>query len=251
MTDWARDYFEHAYPQRWALDGPSAGTHAEVVGLCERLGLHPEAALLDVACGHGRYAVALAQRGACVTGLDFSDALLERAHRLAAAMSVRVDWIRADMRALPLRAAHFRAALLLDALGFFEPEWENHLVMREIARVLAPGGRVALKVVNAEPILAAFRPEDREEHGGTVIHVRRELLSGPPRLLETIAIAGPRGSETYQRRQRLYRVPEIRAMFETVGLTVIAILATTTGVPFHPTAASTIIGIAERPARAA
>jgi SAM-dependent methyltransferase len=251
MSDWARDYFEHGYAQRWSLGGPSPETRAEVGGLWDRLALRPDAALLDVACGHGRHAVAIAQRGARVTGLDFSDALLHRARHLAAEIGVRVDWTRADMRALPFGEGHFRGALLLDAFGYFEREMEDRLVMREMARVLAPAGRIALKVANADPIIAAFRPEDREEHAGAVAHIRRQLASDPPRLLETIAVAGPRGAGEYRRRQRLYRAPELCAAFEDAGLVVIEVLATAAGTAFDAASAPTIVVIAERPPRAA
>jgi SAM-dependent methyltransferase len=52
---------------------------------------------LDVACGEGRNAVWLAERGWKVTGVDFSDVGLAKAARLAAERGVSVDWIHADV----------------------------------------------------------------------------------------------------------------------------------------------------------
>jgi SAM-dependent methyltransferase len=52
---------------------------------------------LDVACGEGRNAVWLAERGWRVTAVDFSDVALAKAAELAASRGVEVDWVQADV----------------------------------------------------------------------------------------------------------------------------------------------------------
>jgi SAM-dependent methyltransferase len=59
-------------------------------------GLEPGRAL-DLACGEGRNAVWLAERGWRTTGVDFSDVALGKAERLAASRGVEVDWVMADV----------------------------------------------------------------------------------------------------------------------------------------------------------
>ena len=54
--------------------------------------------VLDVACGEGRNAIWLAQRGWEATGVDFSPVALSKAARLAADRGVEVEWIEADVR---------------------------------------------------------------------------------------------------------------------------------------------------------
>lgn len=245
MTDWASDYFERGYLKRWALGPPSAGTRREVDVIWNRLQLTAGAVLLDVGCGHGRHALALAQRGASVTGLDFAAHLLARARQLAAALAVSVSWIRGDMRALPLRGGSVQAATLFDAFGFFDDDEENLRALQELARVLAPGGRLALKVVNAEPIIAGFRAADREEGAGTVVEIERTLLTDPPRLVEDLVLSGPRGGGRYQRRQRLYRVAEMTAAIDGAGLAVRSVLDGRTAGAFHPETAGTMLIICE------
>lgn len=185
MTDWAHDYFERGYLQRWALGPPSEETQRDADALWDQLRLTPHAALLDVGCGHGRHAVAFAERGARVTGVDFAAHLLSRAQQLAAALGVPACWIRGDMRDLPVRAGSIHATALFDAFGFFDLEEDNLDVLREVARVLVPGGRLELKVTNAEPILAGFRTTVREERGGTTVQIERTLLTDPPQLART------------------------------------------------------------------
>ena len=64
----------------------------------------PPGRALDVACGEGRNAIWLAERGWRVTGVDFSEVALAKAARLAASRGVEGEWIPADLRLLPARA---------------------------------------------------------------------------------------------------------------------------------------------------
>lgn len=87
--------------------------------------------LLDVGCGGGAHAVAFAERGWTVTGVDLSPAQLELARNR------RVDVFQADAAELPIEDASFDAAVSIfthtDVADFAA-------VVRETARVLRPGG---------------------------------------------------------------------------------------------------------------
>src|SRR4051794_38019964 len=65
------------------------------------LDLEPGMEVLDLACGHGRIAGRLAERGCRVTGLDATPTFLDQARRDAAARGVLVDYVEGDMRSLP------------------------------------------------------------------------------------------------------------------------------------------------------
>jgi ubiquinone/menaquinone biosynthesis C-methylase UbiE len=69
------------------------------------LELRPGSRALDLACGHGRIANRLAQRGAVLSGLDPSPLFLDRARRAAAELAVQVDYVHGDVRSLPWRLA--------------------------------------------------------------------------------------------------------------------------------------------------
>ena len=247
MTEWAREYFEHGYAQRWPLDPPSEKTQREADALCAHLRLAPGARLLDVGCGHGKYAIAFAQRGVDVIGIDFAAPLLARARELATASEATASWIRADMRTLPLRSASMDAGLLFDAFGFFETEEENMEVLPELARVLKPTARFALKVVNAAPIVRSLSSTGREQRGDAAIEIRRTLLSDPPRLVEDLEVTTRRGSGLYQRRQRIYDSGEIADQLKHAGFTIVESMSGITGGAFDPSTSATMLVIAEQP----
>jgi SAM-dependent methyltransferase len=218
----------------------------EAGALWNLLQLSSTSRVIDIGCGHGRYALALAERGPEIVGLDFSVALLNRARHLAADLRTEVRWIRGDMRRLPFRSGCVGAAILIDAFGFFDTEEEHELVLREAARVLSPGGRLALKVVNGGQVLDDFRETEREERDGVAITVSNTLTLEPPRLMQKVVVSGRRGDGEYERRQRLYRVGELRAVLELAGFAIVGVFAGPDGTPFEPTVSSTMWIVGER-----
>ena len=92
---------------------------------------------LDLACGEGRNAVWLAERGWRTTGLDFSDVALAKAERLAASRGVEVEWVLADvLDHEPERGAFDLVAVLYLQL----PHEQLAKVLRSAREALAPGG---------------------------------------------------------------------------------------------------------------
>jgi len=107
--------------------------------------------VLDAACGTGDLAIADLKAGAGkVTGLDFSEKMLERARSKHAS----IEWMQGDMLALPFADETFDAA----TVGFGVRNVENlELGLRELRRVLRPGGRLSiLEITQARGALRPF-----------------------------------------------------------------------------------------------
>jgi demethylmenaquinone methyltransferase/2-methoxy-6-polyprenyl-1,4-benzoquinol methylase len=106
--------------------------------------------VLDACCGTGDLAVACARIGGKVTGLDFSERMLERARRKAPGL----EWVRGDLLSLPFEDASFDAA----TIGFGLRNVEDvEGALRELRRVLAPGGRLGiLEITRPRGLLAPF-----------------------------------------------------------------------------------------------
>jgi ubiquinone/menaquinone biosynthesis C-methylase UbiE len=97
----------------------------------------PGRRLLDVASGPGHLAAAAAKRGAHVSGVDLAPAMVELARRLYPDVTFREG--SADQ--LPFPDASFDAVTCAFGVGHFP---DSPRVLREMERVLAPGGRAAL-----------------------------------------------------------------------------------------------------------
>lgn len=246
MADWTTEYFERGYGQRWGLRAPSDQVRLEADGLSRLLQLSPVSRVIDIGCGHGRHAIALAERGSNVIGLDGAAALLNRARQLAAGLQRQIRWVRGDMRWLPFRSECADAAVVMDAFGFFDTEQEHEAVLREAARVVTIGGRLALKVVNGGLVLDDFRESEREERDGVVVSVSNRLTFDPPRLIQRISVSGSRGHGDYERRQRLYRVGELSAALTHAGFAIDGVFAGPDGTPFDPAGSASMWIIARR-----
>ena len=135
---------------------------------------------------------------------------------------------------------------MMDAFGFFDTDEEHDAVLREAARVLTAGGRLALKVVDGGLVLDAFRESDREERDGTVVSVSRTLTLDPPRMIERIRVSGRRCHGEYERRQRLYRVEELRAAIEHAGFAIAGVFSRPDGTLFEPGLSSTMWVVGQR-----
>lgn len=108
--------------------------------------------LLDVGCGDGRYAIALAGQGARVVGADLSAEMIRCARAKAACRAPA--FVRADLNRLPFPDRSFDAVLAVTVLCF-TTEVANAL--REIHRVLAPGGRLVLGELHRWSLWALWR----------------------------------------------------------------------------------------------
>jgi SAM-dependent methyltransferase len=106
-----------------------------------RLKLEPGEPVLDVACGTGNVTIPLARRGAMVTALDMTPHLLEEARARAVREGLRIRFDEGFAEALPYPDGSFD--LLTSMFGImFSPLPAT--VVSEMARVLRPGGRLAL-----------------------------------------------------------------------------------------------------------
>ena len=126
--------------ERWNRRYASGDTHGTAVPnqfLVEEVSHLAPGAALDLACGAGRNAVWLAERGWRVTAVDFSDVALDIGRALAEARGVTVEWIEADVLAWtpPARAFDLVCVLYLQL-----PADQRRGVFQRAAAAVARGG---------------------------------------------------------------------------------------------------------------
>lgn len=144
------------------------GTDAEVAWLRARLPLAPGTRLVDVGCGTGRHARALAAAGVAVTAVDVSAGLL-RAGRTADGGD-RVRWVQADAGALPLPGGSADVVVSLCQGGFGVAPGADAAALAEMARVLRPGGRLALTACSLAYAARYLGPDDALDLRRGLVH---------------------------------------------------------------------------------
>jgi ubiquinone/menaquinone biosynthesis C-methylase UbiE len=110
---------------------------ADVRAALEGVTLPPRARVLDVACGAGHTGLHLASLGHAVTCADLSAAMLERTREAAAGRGLMVETCQHAAEAMPYADASFDLVTCRVAPHHFSAPAD---FVREVARVLAPGG---------------------------------------------------------------------------------------------------------------
>lgn len=190
------------------------GTAQEVDHLVTALGLRPGDRVLDVGCGPGRHARALAARGIAVHGIDISAEFIALA---AADAPPGATFARMDAREMPFRA-EFDAAICLcqGAFGLMTAPGEDAAVLAGIARALRPGGRFALSAFNAY-FSVRHHTEATFDAAAGIAHERTELRDPEGRVVEADLWTG------------CYTPRELRLMCAAAGLVVDRISAVEPG----------------------
>ncbi|MDX1650405.1 MAG: class I SAM-dependent methyltransferase [Myxococcota bacterium] len=208
--------FDEDYLHFYAARLDDAASDADVARIAALGALAPGDRVLDLACGHGRLANRLAARGARVTGLDRSAAFLARARADAARLGVDVDYVEADVRAMPGDGRFDLVVCWFTSFGYLG-DAEDRRVLRGIHAALRPGGRVLLELNHAPALLRGFLPCVAERLGDDlmVTEHRYEALTGRLASLRTVVRGGRVRSFAFS--NRLFAFPELRDWLEEAG----------------------------------
>jgi len=243
---WWETLFDDRYLRLFGPLATPEATTQQVDGISAYLDLQPRAEVLDLACGYGRIAIPLAQRGFRVTGLDLSETLLGQARAAAQEAGVDIAWQRSDMRHIPWTAAFDAVVNIFSSFGYFADEEENRRVLQGVAQALKPGGRFLIDLVNRD-----WRA--RQDLGRHWFEAGETIVLADPWLDPVAGRAGEtwrwlEGGEwrSLEFDTRLYTATELRELIESSGMRWLTVYGGWGGETFSPQARR-MIAIAEKP----
>ncbi len=220
---WYESFFAGDYLRIFGpfVEGERADTEArDVVRL---LGLAEGSTVLDLACGQGRHTSPLRRAGLQVLGLDLSPVLLAA----AASRDAKAPLVRADMRSLPLADATMDGVVnLFNAFGYFESPDDDVQVLREVARVLRPGGVFVQEVHHRDALVRDWEP--RTTHptypDGLVVTEERVWDTVTGRHQVTYLLESPGAPDRHlEHTLRVFTLTEMVALHRLAGLDVIGV----------------------------
>jgi SAM-dependent methyltransferase len=220
VSAWYTTYFEGPYLRDVAPMIAPEATRIQIDAIRAWLNLTGAMHVLDLACGQGRHALALAIEGLTVTGQDLSSHLLGLAAVAQQTAGTHVTWRRGDMRKIPERDTFDAVISMFSAFGYFPEDDDNVAVLQGVAAALAPGGRFLIDLNNREPaVISGTRQRhwEPQDDGSTRLEERTyDLLTGRMGIQVTRIDSGK--SETSEQWLRLYTLPELITLLRLVGL---------------------------------
>ncbi|KAH6586991.1 hypothetical protein BASA50_000040 [Batrachochytrium salamandrivorans] len=192
------------------------------------ISLGKPARILDLCCGQGRHALYLAKEypQLYVHGHDQSSYLISLARERASLQKVssQTTFTVGDCRQIPYPGNTFDLVLVMgNSFGYFSNEDEDHAVLAEIERVLAPEGRIVLDLTDGEFMRNNFSERGWEwVDDSTFVCRERQLSRDRLRLISreiiTMSNKGVVRDQFYQ--ERLYSKTELNHLFVEAGMVV-------------------------------
>jgi len=222
----SKPWFEEIFDEDYLRTLPfmtAEQTLKEVDFIEASLGLSKGAEVLDVACGYGRHAIELEQRGLKVTGIDLSLPLLIRAADESQRRALSVNFVHADMRELAFERQFDGAYCMLTSFGYFDEE-SNLRVAEGIARALKPGGRLLIDVVNRDYIVGDLPARVWWEGEGCVVLEEVDFNFSTNRLLAHRSVVFEDGRQVeHEISVRAYSLHDLGKLLRQAGFRVLEI----------------------------
>ncbi len=255
MGDWWRDFFDATYRDLWAARTTPERTALDVDGIEAVLAQHGApnpARIVDLGCGDGRIAVALAVRGHHLTGLDYSASMLAAARDRAAQFGTSIDLVEADVRDAHQHVTGVDVALSwYTSFGYFDETADDVAALESARAALAPGGLLLLELQHRDRVAAIHADSSpqrlyEERPDGIVL---RELWFDPVRGRAGEHVRQLRADGSAEDREfsiRVYSATEIVALCAAAGLVLEAVYGGPGPTPFG--ISTRLLVVARRPA---
>jgi D-alanine-D-alanine ligase len=165
QADWWKQIFNSMYLKTDADVVEDNQITKTEVDLFERiLDLKEGDSLLDLACGQGRHLIELNERGNYnLFGLDRSRYLIQRAKNISLKKGITINWKEGDARKLPYATDTFDFVTNLgNSFGYFETPDDDAKILKEIFRVLKPGGILLMDIADGSFLRENYNPRSWE-----------------------------------------------------------------------------------------
>ncbi len=220
-ADWWFEFFSNPdYLHIYGKTTNAKRTRTELKFAEKVLGWDKDHWILDAPCGQGRHTWELYRRGHRVVGLDISEYLLGVAHRQKRLWEKHPCFVRGGLSRIPFASNSIHWAMsIFSSFGYGETEEENLNILREYGRVLVPGGKVLIDVMNRHHIVRFLSPVYRHKKGGLAIREERTIIHEGRRLSNQITVTDPNGEQRrYNYVPWLFNGWELSWMAQQAGL---------------------------------
>ena len=237
---WYENWFDSPYYHILYKNRDESEAEGFIDRLLDILSPAPEARILDLACGRGRYSRHLADKGYDVTGVDLSVQSITFARQFE---RDNLSFFTHDMR-LPFRTNYFDFIFnFFTSFGYFEQEKDDVKTLRNVAIGLRPGGVFVLDFFNSQYVTDRLTGREEKEIDGIrfAIHKRVEGRH----ILKTIDFQDQGKDWHFEERVRLLMPEDFERMFSAAGLDIQKTYGDYQLQPFHRKESTRLILVAQ------
>jgi SAM-dependent methyltransferase len=169
-ANWFREWFNSPYYHQLYFEHNEKEAKLFIDRLINHLKPGPGSLMLDVACGRGRHAKVLADKGFDVTGIDIAPDSISFAKQFE---RDHLHFFQHDMR-LPFWINYFNYAFnFFTSFGYFKSDRENQNAIRTIAQSLKKGGIVMIDYLNVHYAEDHFVHKSQKEINGVTYYLTK------------------------------------------------------------------------------
>ncbi len=239
--EWFLEWFDSPYYHVLYRSHDDSEAHLAIDAFLQPLDLAPDARVLDLACGKGRYARYLAEKGFDVTGLDISEASISYARQFE---QEQLAFYQHDMRK-PFRSNYFDAVLnMFTSFGYFNTDHDHLVTLKNVYQQLRPGGLFLLDFFNTTAVCQNLIPEQVKTIEGIDFHLQKEIQDGV--VYKTVDFTLTGQPYHFQERVRLFTLTDFQVLFAAANLRIRQTYGDYQLSPFDEKTSSRLILIAEK-----
>lgn len=176
----------------------------------------PGSAVLDIACGKGRHAIYLHDKGFDVTGIDLAPNSISYARQFE---TNRLHFFVHDMRKL-FYINYFDLSLnLFTSFGYFNSNRENLKALNAFAKGLKPNGILVIDYLNVQKVLREMKPSELKSVQGIDFHIRKSLAGG--KIIKNIQFTDNGESFSFSEQVQAITLPDFTQLLGLAGLKII------------------------------
>lgn len=211
--EWFKDWFNSSYYHILYHHRNDAEAANFIDNLSRYLALKPQMRVWDLACGKGRHAIKMAQKGFRVIGTDLAENSIAEANLSS---NDHLEFFVHDMRR-PFRSNYFHLVTnVFTSIGYFKNNTDNYKVFANVYNALRTDGFFVLDFFNTACVLNGLIPEATIEREGITFHIKKRIENKV--IIKSITFKDANQTYYFEERVSLLQLEDFIAYAAAAGL---------------------------------
>ena len=219
MSNINDEFFDGAYKDIWKSFIPEQLTQREVEFMLPYFHLKEGDAVLDLMCGYGRHAIALAKKGMQVTAVDNLADYIDEIKKTVDDENLSVDAVKSGVLDFTTDKEFDLVLCMGNSINFFNAS-DTSRILKNISSLLKPGGHLLINSWSlAEIAIRSFKETSNSMMGGMEISNESQYFFHPSRIETISTITDSNGNKEIKKGiDYLFTVNEMESMLNEAGL---------------------------------